>query len=81
MPLFPNINYKILCHFLYIDRLAATKSPDVLRQQLKMAVQENDQPNLEKVIIECEKAEYPELGYDLLDARETYKKLSGSYGG
>lgn len=66
---------------MYIDRLAATKSPDVLRQQLQTAIQEKDRPNLEKVIFECEKAEYPELGWDLLDARETLKKKGGNYGG
>eukprot|EP00106_Octopus_bimaculoides_P012627 XP_014780069.1 PREDICTED: uncharacterized protein LOC106876157 [Octopus bimaculoides] len=57
------------------------KSPDVLRNQLAMAVRRKDIATLKKIIVETEDAKYPELGIDLSKARHALKSLSGSWGG
>ena len=56
-------------------------SPEILRDQLRSAVKNNDRPKLEQLILEAEAAKYPELGFDLLEAREALQKLGGGYGG
>ena len=56
-------------------------SVETLRNDLRSAIKKEDRVNLEKFIQECERAEYPELGYDLQDARSMLKRISGSYGG
>ena len=50
-------------------------SPDTLRDQLRLAVKTKDGPTLERLILEAEKAKYPELELDLRAARETLQKI------
>lgn len=57
------------------------KSPDVLRNQLAMAVRRKDIATLRKIIMETEDAKYPELGIDLSKARHALKSLGGGWGG
>lgn len=57
------------------------KSPDSLRDELKLATEQKDRANLEKLIDEGEHAEYPELTYEMREARLALKQLGGGYGG
>ena len=57
------------------------KSPDSLRDELKLATEQKDRPTLEKLIEEGEHVEYPELAYEMREARLTLKELGGGYGG
>lgn len=57
------------------------KTSASLREQLRAAVKEGDRKALEKLIIECEEAAYPELGSDLRRARHALGKLGGGRGG
>ena len=57
------------------------KAPGDIQEQLKTAVQLKDRPTLEMLIAECETCDYPELAYEIRDARETLNNLGGGYGG
>ena len=61
--------------------LPAPKIPDILREQLKAAMKEKDRFALEKIILQCEAAAFPELGSDLRKAREVLQDLGGGRGG
>lgn len=41
----------------------------------------NDRSALERLIPVAEKAQYPELGFDLREARDALQKLGGGYRG
>lgn len=56
-------------------------SPDSLRDQLRLAVKNKDRKKLEQLIEVAEEADYPELSFDLCEARETLKNLGGGFGG
>uniref|UniRef100_A0A0L8FP52 Uncharacterized protein n=1 Tax=Octopus bimaculoides TaxID=37653 RepID=A0A0L8FP52_OCTBM len=58
-----------------------SKSPDSFRRRLKRATKQKDRYALEKLIVELEAAEFPELGSDLRKARNTLKSLGGGLGG
>lgn len=64
-------------------KLDAYRNPtsDYLRDQLKVATLRNDRDALENLINECETCAYPELGYDLQEARATLQQLGGGCGG
>ncbi|GAB1600006.1 uncharacterized protein LOC115214248 isoform X1 [Argonauta hians] len=57
------------------------KTPDSLRNQLKNATKLRNKQNLEKAINDAEAAGYPELAYDLQNARDALEKISGNRGG
>lgn len=59
----------------------ATKSADSIREKLKTAIQRKSRPSLERAINEAEAARYPELAYDLRQARDTLESLGGGRGG
>lgn len=54
---------------------------DIMDRDLKRAIQQKDQPNLEKLIAECEGAEYPQLGHTLRSARLNLRQMGGGNGG
>ena len=56
-------------------------SPDTLRDQLRLAVKKNDRKKLEQLIDIAEEAQYPELAFDLRDARLALNKMGGGFGG
>uniref|UniRef100_A0A0L8GLC5 Uncharacterized protein n=1 Tax=Octopus bimaculoides TaxID=37653 RepID=A0A0L8GLC5_OCTBM len=58
-----------------------SRSPETLRNQLKKATKQRDKSALDRIIVECENAGYPELGLDLLKARSTLENLGGGRGG
>ena len=55
--------------------------PYTLRDQLHLAVKNNDRPKLEKLIQVAEDAKLPELSLDLREAREALNKMGGGFGG
>lgn len=57
------------------------KSPEVLRGQLKAAIKSKKRPELQKAIIECEEAGYPELSIDLGQAKDTLDGMTFDLGG
>lgn len=57
------------------------KTPDALRARLNTAIAQKDKMALERAIIDCEEAGYPELGTDLRKARDTLETLGGGRGG
>lgn len=61
--------------------MVSLKSPKAIQEQLKTATQRKDKPYLERLILECEACKYPELAYDLRDARQALNNLGGGYGG
>lgn len=65
----------------YLDISVDEMSPDTLRDQLRLAIKNNDRPKLEHLIEVAENAQYPELSLDILEAREALNKLGGGYGG
>lgn len=65
----------------YLDVSLQDLSPDTLSAQLRSAVKNNDRSTLERLIPVAEKAQYPELGFDLREARDALQKLGGGYGG
>ena len=56
-------------------------SPDTLSEQLRLAVKNNDRQKLEQLIKLAEEAKYPELAFDLREAREALNKMGGGFGG
>lgn len=56
-------------------------TPETLSEQLRVTAQNNDRPNLERLIQVAEEVQYPELGLDLREARESLHKMGGGYGG
>lgn len=63
------------------DTSVRPRSAETLRDDLKSAIKREDRPTLEKLIQECERTEYPEIGFDIQDARLHLKRLGGGYGG
>lgn len=61
--------------------LSASKSPYVLREQLNSAIKLSDKEALSRAILECEAAGFPELSYDLSQARLALESLGGGRGG
>ena len=57
------------------------KSPDTLRDQLRLAIRQKDIKSLEKAIAETEAARYPELSAELYKARDVLESLGGGRGG
>ena len=57
------------------------KSPDELREKLKMAILQKNRPTLERVINECIAAGFPELDSDINHARDVLLMLGGGRGG
>ena len=57
------------------------KTPSKLREQLRKSIKEMDKAGLEKAIAECEAAGFPELAFDLRNARQTLQSLGGGQGG
>lgn len=78
---FTIINYFVIFTNNYLSCLLAPKIPDTLREQLKTAMKEKDRFVLEKIILQCEAAAFPELGSDLREAREVLQHLGGGRGG
>ena len=74
---------KQYCFFFFLPKLDAYRNPtaDYLRDQLKVATLRKDRDALENLINECETCAYPELSYDLQEARATLQELGGGYGG
>ena len=72
-------NPNVVFHFFFY--LTVDKSSDVLRDQLKTAIKQNDKAGLQRAIEEAEAAGLPELGYDLRKARDALDKLGGGRGG
>lgn len=64
-----------------VDTSTRPISAETLRDDLKSAMKTEDRGNLERLIQECERTEYPEIGFDLQDARLLLKRLGGGYGG
>ena len=62
-------------------RYSDLKTPDALRAQLKAAIKNKSRPELEKAIIECEEAGFPELSLDLRLARDTLDGMGFGRGG
>lgn len=58
-----------------------SKTPDVIRARLNTAIALKDKQALERAIIDCEEAAYPELGTDLRKARDILESLGGGRGG
>lgn len=56
---------------------AVSKSLSTLRKDLLEAIKTEDKDALENLIKECENAAYPELGFDLIKARDTLESLGG----
>lgn len=56
-------------------------TPEILRDKLQLAVKNKDRAKLEQLIEIAEEAKYPELSFDLCDAREALKTLGGGFGG
>ena len=54
---------------------------DMLRSQLREAINSEDIDSLEKAIADAEAAAYPELASDLLKARDTLEINGGGRGG
>ena len=52
-----------------------------MREQLRLAIAKKDTKTLERVILDSEATGYPELAFDLREARDTLEGLTGSRGG
>ena len=65
----------------HLDISLDDMSPDTLREQLRLAVKKNDRKKLEQLIDIAEEAQYPELAFDLRDARLALNKMGGGFGG
>lgn len=76
-----NVDSVVIFRNKYSSCLPAPKMPDILREQLKAALKEKDRFALEKIILQCEAAAFPELGSDLRRAREVLQDLGGGRGG
>lgn len=76
-----NVDSVVIFTNKYSCCLPAPKMPDILREQLKAALKEKDRFALEKIILQCEAAAFPELGSDLRRAREVLQDLGGGRGG
>lgn len=61
--------------------LAGPSYRDSLQEKLTTAISLQDKSELEKAILECEEAEFPELGPQLSLARDTLESLGGGRGG
>ena len=48
---------------------------------MHLAVKNKDRPKLEQLIDIAEEAQYPELAFDLRDARQALHKMGGGFGG
>lgn len=59
----------------------SVKSPDILRDQLKMATRSKNKQALEKAIIESEASGYKELDSDLQKAIKVFESLGGVHPG
>lgn len=57
------------------------KSPETLRDQLRLATKERDPDSLDNLIYECENARYPELCFEIRQARDVLNELGGGRGG
>ena len=57
------------------------KSARDIRKELAKAIKEGDKTKLDLVIRECEEMNYPELGPNLKEARDTLEALGGGRGG
>lgn len=57
------------------------QSPESLYEALQSAIKEKSRVNLERVITECESAGYPELYFQISEARDTLESLGGGKGG
>lgn len=57
------------------------KSPETLRDQLKLATKERDPDSLDNLIYECENARYPELCFEIRQARDVLNELGVGRGG
>ena len=77
-PLSDHGTHRISQYFAYN---LATKSADSIREKLKTAMERKSRPSLERAINEAEAAKYPELAYDLRQARDTLESLGGGRGG
>uniref|UniRef100_A0A0L8GL38 Uncharacterized protein n=1 Tax=Octopus bimaculoides TaxID=37653 RepID=A0A0L8GL38_OCTBM len=62
-------------------RKKVSKTLNILRKDLLEAIEAEDKDALENLIKECENAAYPELGFDLIKARDTLESLGGERGG
>ena len=60
---------------------SGSKSPEALRARLNASIAQKDKTALERAIIDCEEAGYPELGTDLRKARDILEDLGGGRGG
>lgn len=56
-------------------------SPDAIRGHLRSALEVKSRSHLEKAIMECEQACYPELSLDLRHARDTLERMGFGRGG
>lgn len=65
----------------YLHLSSDLKCPEDLRSQLQTAIKERDRVKLEKVIDECEVANYPELGDHLGQARDVLEEMGEGRGG
>lgn len=57
------------------------KSARDIRSDLARAIKEGDKTKLDLAIRECEQMNYPELGPNLREARDTLEALGGGRGG
>lgn len=61
--------------------LTDIKSPQILRDQLEVAVRSKNKEGLASVIQELEEAAYPELSLELSKARDILENIGGGRGG
>lgn len=61
--------------------LTDIKSPQILRDQLEVAVRSKNKDGLASVIQELEEAAYPELSLELSKARDFLENIGGGRGG
>lgn len=64
-----------------LKSLLGLKSAGAIRAHLKAAIDDKSKSQLEKAIIECEEAGYPELSLDLRLARDTLERMGLGRGG
>lgn len=68
-------------NIFYLDISLDDMSPGSLRNQIRLAIKNKDRAKLEQLIKIAEASHYPELSFDLCEAREALKKLGGGFGG